>query len=602
MSDISLEIHHLDVRGGDATAVIVKDLAQETATGGKTLYRMLIDAGAEGKGSAALKSYLETYLPGEFDCIVATHFHQDHIQGFPNASIKFKKFLDNGSYKDGNGSLFVPKNGIGKGARTTLFSAYTAHAQKKDSTGTFRQRIPIPFIESGFAGAATPLEIELGTGTGIKLICYAANGILANGRDVLSQQKGARGRLAGPNDVSLALVFEWGTFRYFTAGDLSGDRSQNSYYDIEQRLVNYLTGIGGPLENRPISVLKASHHGSEHSNHLEMLQKLKPETIVVCCNIQKQVPSPIFLQRLKTYFDNATDSIVVFTNSMKVFRADDRYAPLLAIKDFIAEFNVEFVDQGKEKFASNLGIKCAVIRRRVLDGNAVDFADMPDRSYTMINRTGYELLLMDRDANDEQNVAETVKFRSFDIQRSWEIKDATEAMIKKGFDEQAKAIANWLKHDQENGETIGNNYVNEYYPGLRRTMDELTEADFGNDATGASKLSANMLAMFKDSFKISGRFFQPKASTLSSDEKMTLNNLLVDNYYQPQFNYAIKFYNWKKGLGKKMFDRDRTWNRVYAPEPAYGGGLKRPAGDHLPEDLSATKKVKAGGNGDGDGV
>jgi hypothetical protein len=27
MPDISLEIHHLDVRGGDATAIIVKDLA-----------------------------------------------------------------------------------------------------------------------------------------------------------------------------------------------------------------------------------------------------------------------------------------------------------------------------------------------------------------------------------------------------------------------------------------------------------------------------------------------------------------------------------------------------------------------------------------------
>ena len=66
MADISLEIHHLDVRGGDATAIIVKqhhadhnmdsEEPEETET---ELYRVLIDAGAEGSGSGALKYYLK---------------------------------------------------------------------------------------------------------------------------------------------------------------------------------------------------------------------------------------------------------------------------------------------------------------------------------------------------------------------------------------------------------------------------------------------------------------------------------------------------------------------------------------------------------------
>jgi hypothetical protein len=36
MADLGLEIYHLDVSGGDATAILVKDLEQETEKGGKT--------------------------------------------------------------------------------------------------------------------------------------------------------------------------------------------------------------------------------------------------------------------------------------------------------------------------------------------------------------------------------------------------------------------------------------------------------------------------------------------------------------------------------------------------------------------------------------
>ena len=42
MSEISLEIHHLDVHGGDSTAIVVKDMTQEVWAGGKTIYRMLM--------------------------------------------------------------------------------------------------------------------------------------------------------------------------------------------------------------------------------------------------------------------------------------------------------------------------------------------------------------------------------------------------------------------------------------------------------------------------------------------------------------------------------------------------------------------------------
>ena len=55
MSDYSLEIHHLDVRGGDATAIIVRDMEQEVETGGKQVYAF-VGSGAVVSGDTAAGS------------------------------------------------------------------------------------------------------------------------------------------------------------------------------------------------------------------------------------------------------------------------------------------------------------------------------------------------------------------------------------------------------------------------------------------------------------------------------------------------------------------------------------------------------------------
>src|SRR5262249_35565190 len=154
---------------------------------GKTIYRMLIDAGAEGRGSDYLKTYLNAHKMGSFDCIVATHYHQDHIQGFSAAGIQFKKFIDIGGYAHTGGEDLKPCNGIGAGAQTKIFDNYKQQVQSqvKDNGAA---RIPIPFIEKGFAGKAEPFVHKLGD-TGITLTCYCANGILADGTNVLEVQR-----------------------------------------------------------------------------------------------------------------------------------------------------------------------------------------------------------------------------------------------------------------------------------------------------------------------------------------------------------------------------------------------------------------------------
>jgi hypothetical protein len=562
MSDLSLEIYHLDVHGGDSTAIIVRDLGQESEKGGKIISSTLIDAGAEGKGSVYLKAYLQKYLTLSFDCIIATHYHQDHIQGFKQADIKFEHFVDNGDYAEESGKTFTPRNDIGKASRTEIFDSYKEQVQGQVKNGA--KRFPITFIEKSFdLKKAEPLKLGLGgKDTGITLTCYCANGILAKGDDVLGGQRTTRNKPINPNDVSLAFVLEWGDFRYFTAGDLSGDRTLNSYYNIEEPLVKYL--IEGPLKDKKITVFKASHHGSEHSNHDELLKAFKPETIIVCCNIMKQVPSPLFLRRLDTYFKTNANAIAVFTNTMKIFKNDDRYEPLQNIKGAIPAGNVEFSGTGEEeKVASNLGIKCAIVRRRVLDGKQIDYDDknMPPGT-KIIKKSGYNILLPPRDVNEASQVGSGVRFKAYNLEKSWNSSLLDTKLVAEAFTVQAKEMVKWLTTDKELNEQIGINYIKEYYPGLVKIINSAGETEL------MGKLVEEMKRMFNNSFILNsstGFYGTNLNNQLTGDEKRTFYALMIDNYHQFCFNAAIGYENTKSK--KTPYLQENTWNRALFPEP-----------------------------------
>jgi hypothetical protein len=576
MADLSLEIHHLDVQGGDSTAIIVKDLEQEKDKGGKIIYSMLIDAGAERKGGVFLKAHLKENKMESFDCIVATHYHQDHILGFKQADIKFRSFLDNGAYPEKSGTTFEPRNDIGKESRTGTFDSYKDQVQDQ-VTNNKATRTAIPFIEKKFdLNNAKPLEIELVKNTGIKLTCYCANGILANGKNVLGDQFDKKKKPISPNDVSLALVLEWGDFRYLTAGDLSGDRDISSYYNIEQDLVDYLTD--GPLKGKAITVFKASHHGSEHSNHKELLEKLQPETIIVCCNLMKQVPSPIFLNRLAEYFQSNTKARAAFTNTVKIFKNDDRYMSLKSIKKAIIKGNVEFGKDGKDdEVASNLGIKWVIIRRRVRNGNPEDYVDMNKSGTKIVKMSGYEIVFMPRDKDEAKKIENTVQFKSFDIKRSWKSEECERKTVLEAFKEQAKEMIKWINKDKKAKATVGIDYITEHYPGLLATINEFDEGAIEN------ALITKMTIMFDNSFTLNVKtgYFEKKVDNqLTSGDKQTIYHLLIDNSFQADLNKAISPGTvTRKGLKKQPFDRSKAWDIKDYPHPTaeslQKGGQKR---------------------------
>lgn len=557
MSDISLEIHHLDVKGGDATVILVKDLENK-----KTLYSVLLDAGAEQNGSAFMQAYLKTHLQTRFDCMIATHYHDDHINGLSKKnSLRFTNFIDNGGYNDGTGKEPAP-NGVGSGTRSDVFSAYQArietHILEKKA-----KRIKIPFVNPTKDTDKQPFRIPLGH-KDINLVCYSANGILADGQNVLAAQRQKKKRKPNPNDLSLAFVLEWDKFRYFTAGDLSGDQSWSAYYDIESSLVAYLTKEK-VFPADAVSVFKASHHGSEHSNQLGLLALVNPSTIVVSVNQIKQVPSPIFLTRIKQHFGNPatkTDAKIVFSNRLSVEYGDTRFDPLQALQNDkrIVPNNIQSGTDGHD----NDEVKCVVIRRRVKNGKPVPFDDVPakgkDEHPGIVGRlaetnNAYEVVMVRRDKNEASKIKEAAKPKTFTVKVAWQETECDAKTIGEGFDDQAQTMAAWFKSDRKTKLKSGRDYVTMWFPAF---------VPMWNQATSPDNLEASvrpeMTRIFNLGFAVNtDGYFQPRSpKNLSARQRQTLFHLLWLNSRQHKLNEV----RWP-------YDELEFWNETTAPEP-YG--------------------------------
>lgn len=371
----SLEIHHVGILGGDATVILVR----YTVAGKPKSAKVLIDAGGEGgdDGTWRLGAYLTDVLGGrEFDFVIASHYHADHIAGFARLAPEFKTVIDIGGYPVGNQTWQHVNLPARPGEMSRVVADYGAYVADRLRAGAQRRELPFVnkanFVDGALDQAHSgPVTIDLvpGAAPPVTLSCFCAAGVLANGTNVLWQNvrqrvlggadnkpdeaqetavadKIERGlALVSPNDHSLALLLEWGEFRYFTAGDLSGDLTLTRYANIEEPLVEYLAALG----KLPVTVMKANHHGSDHSNYprevqcdlqvfagpveegaepdsvpgpspirakreVGLLDELKPETIIVTCNQMKGVPGGLCLDRLREYCQAGKGRTVYMVN------------------------------------------------------------------------------------------------------------------------------------------------------------------------------------------------------------------------------------------------------------------------------------------------
>ena len=251
----NLRIFVLDVGQGDATLVM------GPGSDGRTL---LIEAGPFGEGVTTVLPLLNSLGVSSLDWIVATHYDADHLGGIPEVLKGPDQVL--GTDDDILPTIDLLDRGDFTDKSTSIYRDYIE-------------------IASPFRTEATPgMQLNLGEGAFAKII--VVNGHYSDGTIIhLNPDE--------ENEACIGLLIQYGDFRYFTAGDLTGGGSPGGYESKDMET------IAGEIIG-DIDVLHVGHHGSETSTNRNFLDLIKPEAAMISVGRDNDYghPTQTALQRL----------------------------------------------------------------------------------------------------------------------------------------------------------------------------------------------------------------------------------------------------------------------------------------------------------------
>jgi beta-lactamase superfamily II metal-dependent hydrolase len=298
----TLEIHQINVGQGDATLVLIRDSAKmrkaleddphtkkiipadklkwlklamdSNVNLNETVKKVvLIDAGAGPNQADKINQYMirEGIDPERFDYFLLSHYHDDHYGGF-------KKL------KETHG--WIPDTAIDRGNDTE------ASAKCK---GDYIDLVPA--TRRKIASVKNTEIVLKADGPSVVMTCVTGN------RYVLGQDPAKRARSAdgGENDDSVGWLIQYGAFRFYTGGDLNGNKSGTTRLDLETPLADSIAAkdnsVFTTFENKAIPKghicsIKVNHHGGKESTNSYFLSKIRPTTAVVSCGFDMQYRHP----------------------------------------------------------------------------------------------------------------------------------------------------------------------------------------------------------------------------------------------------------------------------------------------------------------------
>ncbi|MFO1463707.1 MAG: MBL fold metallo-hydrolase [bacterium] len=240
----SLQIEIPYVGQGDATLFRLPD--------GKTL---LVDAGPPGAGKEYLLPLLRRLDIRRIDALVISHYDLDHLGGVPG--------------------LIAGEDGtLGSSDDIEVGLAYDRGGQPWDNSPGYPEyltALDAKKIPRHTLSAGESLDLD----PNVKITCMAANGTVADkSGEFIKVDLSVPAYSGKENAASIALLFEFGDFRYLTAGDLTGGGSLDGFLtpDVE-------TPLGQAVE--AVDVVHVNHHGSLSSSNERFIAATHPKAVVV---------------------------------------------------------------------------------------------------------------------------------------------------------------------------------------------------------------------------------------------------------------------------------------------------------------------------------
>ena len=233
---------------------------------------VLIDCGSQKNSAAYIKPYLDEYVDGKLDYVIATHSDEDHIAGLIGTKsgssrtgilyqyevgtfIQFDK-----AGKDGNGKPLVTDKG-----NPTLYSEYLDAVDYVKTQDT--QVFTASQCYEGVGGAQRQYFLDENKKISINILYnyyYYNSSADENNYSVVTL---LTEELAGGNR------------NYLFTGDLEEDG--------ESRMVDYYSQSSNSKSGYDVlpevELYKAGHHGSKTSSSSKLLSVIKPEYVAVCC-------------------------------------------------------------------------------------------------------------------------------------------------------------------------------------------------------------------------------------------------------------------------------------------------------------------------------
>jgi beta-lactamase superfamily II metal-dependent hydrolase len=240
----NLEIHYINVGWG--SSVLVK---------GPNGTTVLMEAGDTGKGTAEVVPYLQSIgLPPSagLDYTIAGHQHCDHIGGLDEV--------------------------IGAGYDVRVRNYY--NGSNNASSCVTEWNAAAAATSAGAPMRASPGD-EIPLGNGATLTVLASLGDIIGGASVPATNE---------NDLSIAVLIQYGGFDYLWASDLGGGNvdttctgRSTTQVDVETAVVRAISPGGAwPLiSSGGVDVINVNHHGSESSTNMNWMNYSRPAVAIV---------------------------------------------------------------------------------------------------------------------------------------------------------------------------------------------------------------------------------------------------------------------------------------------------------------------------------